>query len=198
MRTLFTAVALLAFPAGASTWTIDPAHSVATFSVRHMMVSNVRGEFGKMSGTVQQDDKDITKSSVEVTVDTTTINTREPKRDTHLKSPDFFEVEKYPTMTFKSTHITKADESHLKVAGNLTLHGVTKPAVFDAEITPETAAMGKTVRGVTATTKLNRKDFGLNWNRAIEAGGVLVGDEVVVNVEFELHKEAPGSAAAKK
>jgi polyisoprenoid-binding protein YceI len=151
-----------------------------------------------MSGAVQQDDKDITKSSVEVAVDTTTINTREPKRDTHLKSPDFFEVEKYPTMTFKSTRITKVDESHLKVAGNLTLHGVTKPVVFDAEITPEMAAMGKTVRGVTANTKLNRKDFGLNWNRAIEAGGVLVGDEVVVNVEFELHKESPGSAAAKK
>jgi polyisoprenoid-binding protein YceI len=198
MRSLFTAVAaLLALPAAASTWKIDPAHSVATFSVRHMMVSNVRGEFGKMSGVVQQDDKDLTKSSVEVTVDTTTINTREPKRDAHLKSPDFFEVEKYPTMTFKSTRITKVDESHLKVAGNLTLHGVTKPVVFDAEVTPETPAMGKTVRGVTATTKLNRKDFGLNWNKTIEAGGVLVGDEVVVNVEFELHKEGPGSAAAK-
>src|SRR5512132_1873373 len=197
MRSLFTVAALLALPAAASTWKIDPAHSVATFSVRHMMVSNVRGEFGKMSGVVQQDDKDLTKSSVEVTVDTTTINTREPKRDAHLKSPDFFDAEKYPTMTFKSTRITKVDESHLKVAGNLTLHGVTKPVVFDAEMTPETPAMGKTVGGVTATTKLNRKDFGLNWNKTIEAGGVLVGDEVVVNVEFELHKEAPGSAAAK-
>jgi polyisoprenoid-binding protein YceI len=197
MRSLFLVAALLALPSAASTWEIDPAHSVATFSVRHMMVSNVRGEFGKMSGVVQQDDKDITKSSVDVTVDTTTINTREPKRDAHLKSADFFEADKYPTMTFKSTRITKVDESHLKVAGNLTLHGVTKPAVFDAEITPETAAMGKTVRGVTATTKLNRKDFGLNWNKAIEAGGVLVGDDVAVNVEFELHKKAPSTAATK-
>jgi polyisoprenoid-binding protein YceI len=148
-----------------------------------------------MSGTVQQDDKDITKSSIEVSVDTTTINTREPKRDNHLKSADFFEVEKYPTMTFKSSRITKVDPTHLKVEGNLTLHGVTKPVVFDAEITPETPAMGKTVRGVTATTKLNRKDFGLNWNRTIEAGGVLVGDDVVVNVEFELHKDASTTAA---
>jgi polyisoprenoid-binding protein YceI len=197
MRSLFLVAALLALPSAASTWEIDPAHSVATFSVRHMMVSNVRGEFGKMSGVVQQDDKDITKSSVDVTVDTTTINTREPKRDAHLKSPDFFEAEKYPTMTFKSTRITKVDESHLKVAGNLTLHGVTKPVVFDAEITPETAAMGQTVRGVTATTKLNRKDFGLNWNKTIEAGGVLVGDEVTVNVEFELHKKAASTAATK-
>ena len=197
MRSLFLVAALLALPSAASTWEIDPAHSVATFSVRHMMVSNVRGEFGKMSGVVQQDDKDITKSSVDVTVDTTTINTREPKRDAHLKSADFFEAEKYPTMTFKSTRITKVDESHLKVAGNLTLHGVTKPVVFDAEITPETVAMGTTVRGVAATTKLNRKDFGLNWNKTIEAGGVLVGDEVVVNVEFELHKKAASTAATK-
>ena len=201
MRFPLVALVLLSLPAAASTWEADPAHSVSAFSVRHMMVSNVKGDFGKTTATIQQDDKDITKSTVEVTVDTTTIDTRQPNRDTHLKSADFFDVEKFPTMTFKSTKITKGEGNKLKVEGNLTLHGVTKPVVFDAEVTPEitTPASGnkpaETRKGASATTKLNRKDYGLNWNKSLEAGGVLVGDEVIVNVELELVKK---SAAAKR
>jgi polyisoprenoid-binding protein YceI len=159
------------------------------------MVSNVRGQFGKTTGTVQQDDKDITKSKVEITIDTTTINTRVEKRDAHLKSPDFFDVEKFPTITFKSTKITKLEGHNVKMEGDLTIHGVTKPVVVNVEQTPDTLAGGKTVRGFTATTKINRKDFGLNWNRTIEAGGVMVGEDVAITVEGELHrKDAPTAA----
>jgi polyisoprenoid-binding protein YceI len=189
VRSLLAALVLLSVPAAASTWEVDPAHSVSTFSVRHMMVSNVPGQFGKTTGTIQQDDKDITKSSVDVTVDTTTIDTRQPKRDAHLKSPDFFDVEKFPTMTFKSTKITKGEGDKLKVEGNLTLHGVTKPVVFDVEVTPELTSGGDTRKGSTAITKINRKDFGLNWNKALETGGVVVGDEVTVRVELEMIKK---------
>ena len=193
MRSLLSAVLLLALPAAASTWEVDPAHSVSSFTVRHMMVSNVRGDFGKTTGTVVEDDKDITKSVIDLTVDATTVNTRQEKRDAHLKSPDFFDVAKFPTLTFKSTKITKVSDSKLKVEGNLTIHGVTKPAVFDAEVTPPITSGGQTSKGVSAVTKLNRKDFGLNWNKALETGGVLVGDEVTVNVELELKKVVPGA-----
>ena len=159
-----------------------------------MMVSNVRGDFGKTTGTVVEDDKDITKSVIDITVDATTVNTRQEKRDAHLKSPDFFDAAKFPTLTFKSTKITKVSDSKLKVEGNLTIHGVTKPAVFDAEVTPPITSGGQTSKGVSAVTKLNRKDFGLNWNKTLETGGVLVGDEVTVNVELELLKKVvPGA-----
>jgi len=194
VRSLIAAVLLLSLPAAASTWEGDPAHTTSTFSVRHMMVTNVRGEFGKTTATVQQDDKDITKSTVEVTIDTTTIDTRQPKRDAHLKSPDFFDVEKFPTMTFKSTKITKGEGSKLKVEGNLTLHGVTKPVIFDVDVTPEITNRGQTHKGVTANTKINRKDFGLNWNQTLETGGVLVGDEVNIQVDMELRKVNPAPA----
>jgi len=195
VRSLLAAALLLSLPAAASTWEGDPAHTTSTFSVRHMMVTNVRGEFGKTTATVHQDDQDITKSTVEVTVDTTTIDTRQEKRDAHLKSPDFFDVAKYPTMTFKSTKITKGEGSKLKVEGNLTLHGVTKPVVFDVDVTPEVTNRGQTHKGVTASTKINRKDYGLNWNQTLEAGGVLVGDEVSIQVDMELKKVNPAPAA---
>jgi polyisoprenoid-binding protein YceI len=195
VRSLLAALVLLSLPAAASTWEGDPAHTTATFSVRHMMVTNVRGEFGKTTATVQQDDKDITKSTVEVTIDTTTIDTRQPKRDAHLKSPDFFDAEKFPTLTFKSTKITKGEGSKLKVEGNLTVHGVTKPVVLDVDVTPEITNQGQTHKGVTASTKINRKDFGLNWNQTLEAGGVLVGDEVNIQVDMELKKVNPAPAA---
>ena len=173
MRSIVALAALVALPAAASTWDVDPAHTESSFVVRHMMVSNVRGQFGKTTGVIQQDDKDITKSSAEITIDTTTINTREPKRDAHLKSPDFFDVEKFPTITFKST----------------------KPVVMNVEYTPETLAGGKMRRGVTSTTKVNRKDFGLNWNKTIEAGGVMVGDDVTITVEMELIKQGAPAAS---
>jgi len=159
------------------------------------MVSNVRGQFGKTTGTVTQDDKDVTKSKVEITIDAKTIDTRVDKRDAHLKSPDFFDVEKFPTITFKSTKITKAEGNNVKMEGDLTIHGVTKPVVVNVEQTPDTLAGGKTIRGFTATTKINRKDFGLNWNRTIEAGGVMVGEDVAITVEGELHRKDAASAA---
>jgi len=195
MRSFVALAALIALPAAASTWEIDPNHTESSFVVKHLMVSNVRGQFGKTTGTVVQDDKDITKSKVDITIDATTVDTRVDKRDAHLKSPDFFDVQKFPTITFKSTKMTKGEGNTLKVEGDLTIHGVTKPVVTNVEYTPDTLAGGKTVKGFTATTKINRKDFGLNWNRTIEAGGVMVGEEVAITVEGELHrKDAPTAA----
>jgi len=203
MRVRFTPAALTALAmsslASASTWEIDPAHSVAQFSVRHMMVSNVRGEFGKMSGWVNLDDKDVGHSTTEVTIDTTTISTREANRDKHLKSPDFFDVEKYPTMTFKSTSFKKVGPEKYKVAGDLTLHGVTKPVVLDVAAPDAVSKLqGSERRGATATATLNRKDFGLVWNKPLESGGVLVGDEVVITVDVELVKKAGAAQKAAK
>jgi polyisoprenoid-binding protein YceI len=195
MRSFVALAVLVALPAAASTWDIDPFHTESSFLVKHMMVSNVRGQFGKTTGVVQQDDKDITKSKVEITIDTNTIDTRVAKRDAHLKSPDFFDVEKFPTITFKSTKVTKGEGNNLKVDGDLTIHGVTKPVVVNVEYTPETLGNGKTLRGFTATTKVNRKDFGLNWNKAIEAGGVMVGEEAAITVEGELVKQTAPTAA---
>lgn len=183
----------------AAEYEIDTSHSSATFSIRHLMVSNVKGEFGKLTGAINFDDKDITKSTVEASIDATSINTRDAKRDEHLRSPDFFDVAKFPTITFKSTKIAKAGKDKLKITGDLTMHGVTKSVVLDA-VVPATEAKdpwGNVKRGATATTKLNRKDFGLNWNQALETGGVLVGEEVAVTLELELNKKAPATEAKK-
>lgn len=198
-----SAVALMfALPsmALASTWDVDGSHSSAGFTVKHMMVSNVNGSFNVKSGTVNVDEKDITKSTVEAVIDATTVNTNEPKRDEHLRSADFFDTEKYPTITFKSTKVEKAGEN-LKVTGNLTLHGVTKPVVLDVEgfTTEAKDPWGNTKRGGTATTKINRKDFGLGWNSVLETGGVAVGEEVAITLDLELNKkQAPAEAPAVK
>jgi polyisoprenoid-binding protein YceI len=171
----------------ASTWQIDPAHSAAQFAVRHMMVSTVRGEMGKVTGTVNIDEGDLTKSSVEATIDATAINTREPKRDDHLRSPDFLDTVKYPSITFKSSKVSKMDD-HYQVAGDLTLHGVTKPIVLDVtgSATPIKDPMGNTKLGGSATARINRQDFGVAWNKALDAGGVLVGDQVDITIDIEL------------
>ena len=196
------AVILAAAPAlglaEATTWNLDPAHSNASFTVRHLVISNVRGEFQKLSGVVKIDDKDVTKSSVEATIDTTSIDTRNPDRDKHLKSPDFFEVEKYPTITFKSTKVESGGAGKLKVTGNLTMKGVTKPVVLTVDgPTPEIKdPWGNTRRGLSATTTVNRRDFGLNWSKAIEAGPV-VGDEVKIEIEAEMLKQAAEKTAQK-
>jgi polyisoprenoid-binding protein YceI len=186
--TALTTATLLAGTAMADEWTIDPSHSSAQFSIKHMMVSSVRGNFQKLSGNVNLDEKDLTKSSVDVTLDATSIDTREPKRDAHLKSPDFFDVAKYPTLTFKSTKIEKAGKGKFKVTGDLTMHGQTHPVTLAVE--GPTAQMktpwGGLTRGVAATGKLNRKDWGLNWNKAVELGGVLVGDEVLLQIDAEM------------
>jgi polyisoprenoid-binding protein YceI len=179
----------LSVPAGAfaSTWTIDGAHADVSFSVRHMMVSNVKGSFTKVEGTVELDDKDVTKSKVSVTIDAKTVDTANAKRDEHLRGADFFDVEKFPTITFESTKVAKA-KGGLKVTGNLTIHGVTKSVVLDVE-GPTNAIKdpwGMNRRGLSASTKINRKDFGLTWNNVLEAGGVAVGDEVKISIEAEL------------
>jgi len=173
-------------------YTIDTAHSGAHFTVRHMMVSNVRGEFGKVSGKVVWDPSNPGASRVEAVIDANSINTREPKRDAHLKSADFFDTAKFPTITFKSKKVWN-EGGRLKVAGDLTIRGVTREVVLDVEgPTPEIKDMRGGFRaGATATTKLNRKDFGLTWNRAIETGGVVVGDEVAVTIDVALVR--PGS-----
>jgi polyisoprenoid-binding protein YceI len=178
-------------------YVIDSGHSSASFAVKHMMVSTVRGAFSKVTGTANLDEKDLTKSTIEASIDATTVNTNEPKRDEHLRSPDFFDTAKYPTITFKSTKVAKAGKN-LKVTGDLTLHGVTKPVVLDVEgFTSESKdPYGNLKRGGVATTKINRKDFGLAWNAAIETGGVAVGEEVTITIDLELNKKKDEAAAA--
>lgn len=183
------ALALPAF-ALASTWTIDPDHSSIGFKVRHLMISNVTGSFDKHTGTVVINDKDITKSRVEVSIDTNSINTNVQKRDEHLRSADFFDVDKYPVMTFVSKKVARAGHDKLEVTGDLTLHGITKQVVLDVEgPTRESKDPWGVIRkGAIATTKINRKDFGLIWNAALETGGVAVGDEITITLEIEMMK----------
>jgi polyisoprenoid-binding protein YceI len=174
------------------TYAIDPAHTTVDFRVRHLMVSNIRGEFSGVSGTVVYDRSNPANSKIEATIDATTIHTRDPQRDAHLKSADFLDVEKFPKITFVSTKITLADDGEWKAAGNLTIHGVTKEVILKVEgPTPETKDPWGSVKiGASATTKLNRKEFGLVWNVSLETGGVLVGDEVTIHLELELAKQA--------
>lgn len=197
MTSLLKSLALaaaLAVPslAGATAYDIHPTNSSALFSVKHMMVSNVRGSFSKVTGTVQLDEKDLTKSSVEAVIDATTVTTNDASRDEHLRGPDFFDVTKFPTLTFKSTRVEKSGDG-LKLTGDLTIRGVKKPVVlqldgFDVE---SKDPYGNVKRGGTATTKIARKDFGLKWNAALETGGVAVGEEVSITLEIELVKKQP-------
>jgi len=185
----FAAALALALPALvlADAYNIDEAHTQTGFAVKHLVISTVKGEFTKTTGTVQIDDKDISKSSVEATIDVNTINTRNGDRDGHLKSPDFFDAAKFPTITFKSTKVEKAG-SGLKVSGNLTMKGVTKPVTLDVTLSGDIKGMrGETRRGLSATTKLNRQDYGLAWSKAVEAGPV-VGDEITISIDSELVK----------
>lgn len=174
--------------ATAATWQIDPGHSSAEFKVRHLAVANVTGRFGKVSGTVAYDAADPSKSSVEATIDTSTINTANEDRDKHLKSDDFFAVEKHPAITFKSTKVESSESGGLKVTGDLTIRGVTKQVVLDVEgpFEPIKDPWGNTKTGATATTTINRQDFGLTWNKTLEAGGLLVGNDVRITIEVEL------------
>jgi polyisoprenoid-binding protein YceI len=180
--------AAAAFPAQ-EVWQIDASHSAAQFAVKHMMVTTVRGQFGAVKGTVRWDQAKPANSSVEATIDASTIDTGNAKRDAHLKSADFFEVEKYPTIHFKSTKVETAGAGKLKVSGDLTMHGVTKPVVFDVEgLVPPVKTQNGAKSGATGTARISRKDWGLTWNRALEAGGVTVSDEVVITVDLELNK----------
>ena len=188
-----TALAIFAGVATAATsvWNIDPAHSAAQFSVRHLAISTVRGGFSKVKGTVELDDTDITKSKVEVTIDTSTVDTRVPDRDKDLKSDKFFDVAHYPTMTFKSTKVEQVSPGRLKVTGDLTIRGVTKAVVLDVEgpTAPVKDPWGNQRAAVTATTKINRQDFGVKWNATMDNGGVVVGDEVNITIDAEMVKQ---------
>jgi polyisoprenoid-binding protein YceI len=185
-----TLVAARPAAAQAATWNIDSAHSAASFAVTHMMVTTVRGEFGKMSGQVGFDGSNFAGVQVEATIDASTITTREPKRDDHLKSADFFDVANFPTITFKSKKAEPAGPGKFRLVGDLTMRGVTKEVALDVTATdPVKGARGETRMGATATTKLNRKDFGVNWNRALDTGGVVVSDEVAVTIDLALVKK---------
>ncbi len=195
---LFLAAAPLAALAQQTSWNVDPAHSNASFTIRHLVISNVRGEFQKIAGAVKLDEKDVTKSTVEATIEAASIDTRVPDRDKHLKSPDFFDVEKYPTITFKSSKVESAGQGKLKVTGDLTMHGVTKSVVLavDGPSGEIKDPWGNTRRGLFASTTINRRDWGLTWGKMVEAGPV-VGDDVKIEIEAELIKQVAGKTAQK-
>jgi polyisoprenoid-binding protein YceI len=175
-----------------STYQIDSAHTHAQFKVRHLMVSNVKGDFDKVTGTVVLDDTNPTASSLNVTVDVASISTREPQRDAHLKSADFFDVEKFPTMTFVSKSVVKSGEDSYEVVGDLTLHGVTKTIDLNVEdVTPEVKdPFGLFRRGASAKAAILRSDFGLKYNSILEAGGVAISDEVHITIDTEFTRQA--------
>jgi polyisoprenoid-binding protein YceI len=173
-----------------TTWNIDPVHSVAEFKVKHMMISNVKGQFPKVTGALTLDESDLTNSRAEASIEAASIETRDSQRDAHLKSPDFFDVEKFPALSFKSTGIKLVRDGELAVEGNLTIRGVSRKVVFSVEgpTPPAKDPWGNTRVAVSATTKINRKDFGLTWNAALETGGILVGDEVTITLDVQFVK----------
>ncbi len=177
-------------------WIVDNSHSEVEFTVKHLMISTVKGRFKTLGGTVVFDPANHTTSEIDVTIDAASVDTHDEKRDGHLKSPDFFDVAQYPTLTFKSTNVEKISDENFKVTGDLTMHGVTKPVVLDVEYGGQgKSPFGYTAAGFTAKTSLNRKDFGLNWNVAMEAGGVMVSEKVNINLEIELIAQ-PAAVAA--
>ena len=177
-------------PASVITWKLDPAHSSAEFKVKHMMISNVKGTFTGLSGTLSEHTGDATLSRVEAAIDIATISTGDAQRDAHLKSADFFDAEKYPQMTFKSTRVERKGDAEYRVTGDLTLHGTTRQVTFDVDgpTAPGKDPWGNTRIGLSATTKINRKDFGLSWNAALETGGLLVGEDVQITLEAQFVK----------
>ncbi|MEW5983202.1 MAG: YceI family protein [Acidobacteriota bacterium] len=174
--------------ADAQTWNIDTAHSAAQFAVRHNMVSTVRGDLGAVTGTVIYDGKNLAAAVIEATIDVTGIDTRNEKRDAHLKTADFFDVANHPTMTFTSTKVIPVADGRFQIVGNLTIRGVTKEVTLDAEpLRPVVQGRGGSqLTGTTASTKINRKDFGVSWNRVLDLGGVVVGDDVSITIDVEL------------
>lgn len=185
-----SAAPTLSSAATLSQWNIDPVHSIAEFRVKHMMISSVRGQFTGVTGTLTFNESDLAKSQVDAAIDVSRINTHDAQRDTHLKSPDFFDVAKFPTMTFKSSRVTRRADGSVAVSGPLTLHGITKEVEFEVEgpTPPVKDPWGNTRVGVTAKTRVNRTDFGLNFNAALETGGVLVGEDVAITLELEFVK----------
>jgi polyisoprenoid-binding protein YceI len=192
---LTTTLALLLLVSSAaaaepSIWKIDPSHSSVQFAVRHLMVSTVRGHFGTISGVARIDENDLTKSSVEATIDATSIDTRDEKRDAHLKDTDFLDVAKYPTITFKSKSVRKLDDTHFEVVGDLTLRDVTRPVVLRAEGSPVpiTDPHGTVKLGGVARARIDRQDFGVSFGKMMDSGGLVVGDDVEITIDVELNR----------
>ena len=187
LTSVFLIVALVA-AAHAEPWLVDKTHSLVGFTVKHMMVSNVHGEFGSYEATVDFDPANPTALSLEATMDVNSVSTRDTSRDKHLRSADFFDVANHPTLTFKSKKVTKVADGHFQVSGDLTIRGVTKPITLDVQGLDRVwdDPWGSRRTGCTASAVISRKDFGLTWNAALEAGGVLVGDEVNIVLEIEL------------
>src|SRR5580658_7727410 len=173
-----------------TTWNIDPAHTVAEFKVKHMMIANVKGHFSRVSGVLIRDESGPANDRVEATIEAASVETRNEQRDGHLKSADFFHVEKFPTLRFKSTGIKVVSEEELSVEGDLTIRGVTRQVRFAVEgpTPPAKDPWGNTRIGLSASTKINRKDFGLTWNAALETGGILVGDDITITLDAQFVK----------
>jgi polyisoprenoid-binding protein YceI len=184
-------VVLTASSSLAATWEIDPAHTAIQFSVRHMMVSNVRGHFGKFTGHVEGDETKPAEARVEATIETASVDTANEKRDEHLRSPDFLDAAKFPTITFKSKKVEKTGEAKWKVTGDLTLHGVTKEVVLDlSDVTqPIKDPMGNLRAGAEVRTTINRQDFGITFNKALDGGGVMVGNEITITIDVEVTRK---------
>ncbi len=177
-------------------WQIDSAHSEINFSVRHMMISKVRGSFEAFSGSVNFDEDNPTNTTVDISIDAASINTREDQRDGHLRSPDFLNVDEYPTLTFKSSKVEQIDAETGKLYGDLTIRGVSKPVVLDVEYAGQAKSpWGTTSAGFSAKTSINRTDWGLTWNQALETGGILVGEKITIEIELELVKQAESVTA---
>jgi polyisoprenoid-binding protein YceI len=190
MTTMTSTATLVQPPTTTTTWNIDPAHSVAEFKVKHMMIANVKGQFSKVSGVLIRDESDPANDRVEATIEAASIVTHNEQRDGHLKSADFFHVEKFPTLHFKSTGIIVVGDGELSAEGDLTIRGVTRKVRFAVEgpTPPAKDPWGNTRIGVSASTKINRKDFGLTWNAALETGGILVGDDVTITLDAQFVK----------
>ncbi|HXU11651.1 MAG TPA: YceI family protein [Candidatus Binatia bacterium] len=196
LATAGTLAAVTQAIAAPETYTIDPAHSAVGFSIRHLF-SRVPGRFTKFEGKIVVDRDDFTKSSVDVSIDAASIDTNEPARDKHLKSPDFFDVAKNPKLTFKSTKVTQAGPTKLSVEGSLTIRGTTKPVTLDVDVLGFGPGYGgKVLGGFEARTKINRQDFGVAWNDLIEGGGAVLGDEVEIKINVEAAREKPAQPAA--
>ena len=196
------AAAVAAAPAAAEVWQIDPAHSSAQFAVTHFMISTVRGEFGKMSGSIEYDGKDASSIKVDATIDAASINTRNESRDNDLKSDHFFEVAKYPTLTFKSKKVVAGGAGSFQLVGDLTMHGVTKEVALNVTGPSKVikGSRGESRVAASATTKLNRQDYGIKWNAPMDDGGVVAGDVVTITIDIEAKTAppAPGAAPPKK
>jgi len=182
---------ILPISAQAATYVLDPAHTSIGFRVKHLMIANVKGVFEKFQGSVQLDEKDITRSKISATIDIASINTNISKRDEHLRSSDFFDAARYPKMTFESTGIERLGADRFRVTGNLTIRGVTRPVVLNVEglVQEIRTPQGVVKRGASATAVINRQDFGVSWNKKLDAGGVVVGDEVNIIIEAELDRK---------